>query len=270
MINLLIFYTEGGEKDQFRPMDVSKLNKLISNLSTDIKTDIYTPRKLKNEFSNSSFVFHVAENVTQQFKKRNINYDWYRINNQTWKPFLILNTLKKLNEGDILYYHDCDIEKYPEYQENFSLSPESIIRILNGNDVMLFSDNNMKMYHDCKYELMEKYDLLSYINKNHIWSGSVILKKSKTSLSFIESWYNLHTEGSNASQIYDSALQHKDFIWHTPEQSTLGCTYYLWHKNNKIQGIGKKQLWYGRIIDANIYKKLKGMLIRILVFSKVL
>ena len=253
MINLLLFYTEGGEHDPFRPMDTHKLNIILKEISANTKVNIFTPRTLVDQFAEAHEVLYSGKHISSNHQTLNINKEWEKINNQTWKPFLISRVLNNLDDGEILFYHDCDLQKYPEYEENIKLSEKKIRGLLGNKDVLLFCDNGMKMYNDCKSELLRSYDLLEYQSEPHVWSGAMILKKTATSTEFILDWYNLHKKSSNASQDYEPSLQHRDFIWHTVDQATLGCTFYSWRKLNKADRIIFKNLRFGRVIGKKFY-----------------
>ena len=81
--------------------------------------------------------FLIQNNIDLNYYKRifppNIKYynkSWWSVGWQVWKSLSIRKILSELKEGDILYYHDSNISKYPFYKKNFLLGKQKINKLI--------------------------------------------------------------------------------------------------------------------------------------------
>ena len=135
-----------------------------------------------------------------------------------WKPYIILEALKKVGDGDIIIYCDCGIQIIQ------SLTP--LINIChNRDDILLFKNcnylNSMWTKRDC-FILMD-CNSTEYWNSPHCDAAFSIFKKSDISLKFVNEWLAF---GSNKFIISDlpnicSEKNLPEFIDHRWDQSIL-------------------------------------------------
>ncbi|MDR3177344.1 MAG: hypothetical protein LBT96_00015 [Campylobacteraceae bacterium] len=154
---------------------------------------IYTEHKLDKEF---------YDYWQDKFKLRGFGY-W------VWKPQVILQTLEKMQDGDILQYSDagchlnpCGLRKLDEY---FDLTDKS------SNGILGF-----QMFHIEKD--WTKGDLFDYFNvreqkdicdTGQFISGIIFIKKCKKSIEIIKDWLKVYY--NNFSLVDDSPSNSPNF-----------------------------------------------------------
>jgi hypothetical protein len=147
-----------------------------------------------------------------------------------------------------IFYHDINIARYPEYLYRIEDWSDYIKSKMNGYSVLLFNDNNMKIYHDTKQELLQRY-LGSENNWNHlhhIWAGALAIRNDDFGKRFLEEWVGICSKVENVSPITDFS-KYPGYIWHSQEQACLSVLYYLRKNTNKIKCIF---LWGSRRIPT--------------------
>lgn len=120
-----------------------------------------------------------------------------------WKPFIILETLKKIKEGDILIYFDAGIEVI------HSLSP--LIELVVEKNILLFSTF---FFENEKFTKPETFIQMDCVNKKYkkafqFEAGMIILKKNKYNLRFIANWASLCENFSLISDSEDPTVNHR-------------------------------------------------------------
>lgn len=140
-----------------------------------------------------------------------------------WKPYIILETMKNLTEGDVVVYSDCGIE--------FIDSIQPVVDICKEQPVMLFANGNFKNLmwtkRDC-FVLMD-CDTGSYWNGQHCDAAFSLFRKSEVSIRFLTEWL---TYGSDERIITDLPNQCggenlPGFIEHRWDQSVLSLLAQL-------------------------------------------
>ena len=106
--------------------------------------------------------FLSKNNIDIDFYKRkfspNIDYfnkSWFSAGWQIWKPLALQKIMQNLDEGEIIFFHDSNIVKYPFYKQNLLLGGESISRFLENykhKSLFLFKECYKPLYLDIKYE----------------------------------------------------------------------------------------------------------------------
>lgn len=100
-----------------------------------------------------------------------------------WKPYIILEASKKINEDDIVFYSDCGI--------NIIKHLQPLIDICNNEaDIMLFANSNYTnriwTKRDC-FILMD-CDEEKYWNGVHCDAAFMLFRKTSHSIQFLEEW----------------------------------------------------------------------------------
>ena len=174
------------------------------------------------------------------FYKHNISKDFYNKHKHIldlsrgggywlWKPYIILETLKHINEGDLVFYLDS---KY-YFLENF----DNLFKpLLENNDIVVWknkpNEDTYFMKNWCKMDVILKYDMYQKVFNDNIldcWGGCIICKKTIKSLNIISSWLEVCCDYNN---ITDEPSIHKNdtqFIEHRHDQILLSI---ILHKNN--------------------------------------
>ncbi len=102
-----------------------------------------------------------------------------------WKPYIILQTIKKAREGDIVFYCDSDW--------CFEKNPKPFIELAEQNDIVLFHENGDmagQWTAPNTFIAMDAY-LPQYANSRMLLAGYSVWKSCKKSIDFLEKWLQL-------------------------------------------------------------------------------
>jgi len=189
----------------------------------------------------------------------NFNPNWVKVGFNSWKSLILKKTIEsdEINYGDILFYHDTDIEKYPNYKLNINQWKDTSIEILNHLKSDIFIPSGNPLYKDVKaYAIRKHLKKFSQFNLG-VWNGLIILRKSKTSIKFINEWYELCSDLSVISPL-PNPDPFPGNIWHSPDQATLGLLVNIWKekkllpKNWPIYNEGDRSFGL-HIFENNLY-----------------
>ena len=172
------------------------------------------------------------------FYKKDINKDFVKNNKYIldqsrgggywlWKPYIINETLKKIKEGDILFYVDS---KY-YFTENFSELYKNVLE----QDILVWKNKpneevyNLKNW--CKMDIIRKYNIYEETFFHNIltcWAGALVIRKTPKSLSIINEWLIMCCSDDITDR--KSLIENSPcFIDHRHDQSLLSIVLY---KNN--------------------------------------
>lgn len=167
-------------------------------------TIIYNDLWLRNQIS------FYDQNKTILQQKRGAGF-WL------WKPFIILDALKKINENDVLIYTDSG--------SLFINSITDLINLLNFNDIILFNNNDhtnqIWTKRDCFFYM--NCDYSSFHESNQIVASYIVCKKTPFVVNLITEWLfyaqdpRILTDMSNTCGLSNL----KGFIEHRHDQSIL-------------------------------------------------
>jgi hypothetical protein len=178
-----------------------------------------------------------------------------------WKPYVILETLEKVSEGDIVVYCDCGDMFSPGLKEYVSknVGEEDLSLLLLGGH-----PNRQYTKKDCFVGM--SCDDSDYWDSTQLEAGFMVWKASKDSIAVVDDWLNwcLQSEVMNdePSTLDKDA---EDFKEHRHDQSILTniaireglsvggpeyrnfieCDYDYWYERNEKQGFHM-----GREIDS--------------------
>lgn len=100
-----------------------------------------------------------------------------------WKPFIILETMKNVSEGDVVIYSDSGIE--------FVDSPDPIIRICSEKEeILLFANGNFTnsiWTKRCCFILMD-CDNKKYWNATHVDAAFCLFRKTNRTIALLNEW----------------------------------------------------------------------------------
>ncbi|TKB98626.1 FkbM family methyltransferase [Pedobacter cryophilus] len=198
------------------------MNIALTNLSDHLFIDSRNRLNISaKEFGISTiFSYDYNDLIPTDFYKKNsdIFSNSKGLGYWIWKPFIILEALKKLNDGDVVIYSDCGIEIINNINPLIDIC-------LNKTDILLFqnSDFNNKLWtkRDC-FILMD-CDNKKYWDGMHCDAAFCLFKKSDLSIKFIEEWL-LHSCNINVISSLPNICgenNFKEFIEHRWDQSIL-------------------------------------------------
>jgi len=199
---------------------VNRIHSQINNLKIFDYNIKYTDIDLKNDIE-----FWQKHGKFIENNKRGYGY-WL------WKPYIILKTLNKMQNDDILLYADagCEIIMNPTKMKQ-------LFKKCHMYDILYTSS-----YH--KVKRWTKRDLLNYLNMDNSYfinsiqsqAGVILIKKNNKNCNIINEWYNIASNNYNFIDDSPSTLQnYNDFVEHRHDQtifSLLTKKYNLNYDNN--------------------------------------
>lgn len=175
----------------------------------------------------------LSEKINKFAKKNSRGYGYW-----IWKPYLIHETLKKLDENDIIFYTDgrCGIEnkylfgmkiKKIEWVEKFLKSNDDIALWRMGSNI-----ENQWTSQDLFEELNINND--KSIKESGQFAGTFIMIRNNTKTKkFINNWLNVCNNTNLLTGKHFKNANPKDFIEHRHDQSALSVLIKL-NKDLKI------------------------------------
>jgi hypothetical protein len=158
-----------------------------------------------------------------------------------WKPYIILDLLEKINEGDNIFYIDSGGCILKHRNKRF----EEYLEMLNSTPILVFCDGgscgnppDYKEKYFQKMKVLKRFSLENdenFLNSGQIEGGVFICKKSQESINFVKEWLNLVTE-DNYSLVNDDDdfEQLNEYKGHRHDQSILS----ILSKRKKVNILG--------------------------------
>ena len=217
-IHFISFYTEGPPHDLCHNMTNVKdiYEKAITPYVDTVK--FYTPRELKDTPDTR---IYVEPNTSTP---NPYNPGVHHIGFLKWKPYIILKHVENANFGDIIYYRDGNVLKYPSILENVDETRSLMELVLQNTDIFVPVENfpELKMKKNVKREIFEELGQFTheYLEAFGFNSSIVICRKSQLSISILQEWL----DGCMKDHLinYDTQKQqHPEYGWNVQEQSIL-------------------------------------------------
>lgn len=218
-VHFMTFYTQGGEFDD--GMDLSKeANELARKTKPFVDSITLTSAyDLKKDPKTEIYVKEFTEEAIWNFKTNKIGF-------LRWKPYIILQKLKELNEGDIIFYRDCNITKYPNIIADIHNIRKNAIGVLNYIQQDIFSPIEMypklKVKNNVKIEVLKRLAILSEDNMDsYLHNASIIIcRKNKNTIKFMEEWLEYCMDDELLSPKIED-IQHCELLHNTQEQAIM-------------------------------------------------
>jgi hypothetical protein len=193
-----------------------------------------------NFFNNqliNSVKTHAPEFEVLLFNKKDIDNEFIKQNKRIldfprgggywlWKPYIINETLKKLEDGDVLFYLDS---KYYFIEEFSRLYREPLSR----KDIIVWKNKpnepNWFMKNWCKQSVIEKYGMKQRVFQDQVldcWAGCVVMKKTDFAVNFMKEWLNMCCVYEDITDSPSSIPNSNDFRDHRHDQSLLSILLY--------------------------------------------
>ncbi len=150
---------------------------------------------------------------------------WARTGLFSWKPRLILDSLLRpeVQPGDVVFYHDLDCDKYPEYLQGVKRWPRWLRRQMQSTDVLTFRDNRARFVSDVKSEVWQSFFSPNEAGKlKHVWAGAFAVKKTQAGIAFVEMWDSM-AQDEELLLPFTVDVSQPFFSQHVPDQSLLAC-----------------------------------------------
>ncbi len=185
--------------------------------------------------ANQNFLTYITLNkgfdAVINYKKRHIDRAFYEQHKKIldqkrgsgywlWKPYFILKTLTKIEEGDFLFYMDSGVI--------FLGKPETYIKKLNSakKDILLFDNCPNRFYVKKDVYVIMNMDE-KYRDETHIDAGlGIIIRNTKESRKFISEWLTYCTDERLITDIPSIHGEFPDFKDHRHDQAILSMLYH--------------------------------------------
>jgi hypothetical protein len=250
-INFISFFTQGYNKDKC--LNLTESYSLYKNTITNYvdTTKFYRAEELKNNKDTEYLVKEFPDEPIHNAKTNLIGY-------LRWKPYIILETLKKSNYNDIIYYRDCNVKKYPEILEGIHETALLLNKLLLSEDIFFPIENNIKLKGHVKSEIFEymKLNKKNYLEKYLLNASVIICRKSDLTIKFMEEWLELCKNDDLISSNYCPLIQNKNFKWNTQEQSIMNMLAYNFIDNNLLNYTFPNFRFIDRKISLQSIKKM--------------
>ena len=145
-----------------------------------------------------------------------------------WKPYIILEAMKNLVEGDIVIYSDCGIEIIESLEPliNISKTKESILLFGNGDfSNALWTKRDCFIFMDCDNE--------QFWYSPHCDAAFSIFRKCELSIKFLTDWLNFGRDDRILTDVPNKCglPNLPEFIEHRRDQSILSLLAQKYNLN---------------------------------------
>lgn len=170
-----------------------------------------------------------------------------------WKPYIILDAMNKLDDGDIVFYADCGDMFHPdivEYVDNLLDENDQCILLVGGGKNGDLTKRDCFHYMDCDEE--------DYWGSNQLEAGVCIWKVSEESKKTVEEWLNyccdarIVTDDDNVcgkpnligfkehrhdqSILTNLAIRDGLNVDNGTLRNFIECNYEYWYERNELTG----------------------------------
>jgi hypothetical protein len=228
-VHLIYFYTEGGVHDNGSNL-INQANEFLLLVTGKFASvQGCTPRSLIASNRDWINVFtdrtSWVENHSEYTENLRWNKEWAKVNFQAWKPKIVLDLLSsnRILDGDIVFYHDINTRKYPEYRIGIFKWNQYVKEKILDYDVLLFNDNNVDFRSDTKIELIDHFNL-GNLTGHHVWSGALAVKKTSLGIDFCKEWDQVTSNIELVSPFTKGGGQ--NYYWNAVDQAAVSALYY--------------------------------------------
>lgn len=206
-------------------------NDLIKN-----KYNLFDEVKLLNENDLDDYIKPIVENNIKKYGYDGQGYPTRGYGYWIWKPYIILQELNKLQEGDILVHLDihCHLNIIKDKFDDIlnELNSQSIILGNCGFNDYMYTTTKLRKH--IEIQLKHKFTRKELLNVQYE-SGIQFIKNTEFSRNFIKTWFDLMLSGMDyVSDIYNNdKSNHKTFVENRHDQSVISLLY----KYNKLKYI---------------------------------
>lgn len=188
------FLTFGNERfihSRKRIIDEAKELNIFDNFS------IETEKIVEDEtYKNALLHLETKSKYTIDNLKHSRGFFWY-----SWKPYILLKALEKLNTNDILLYCDSGMKIYNS--ENNKNKLNNLIHLVEDTEkcpsgiITFITTGNTNERYEYMYTINDvfKYfnvqDNLEITNTQQVQAGIILIKKNETSVNIIKQWYTV-------------------------------------------------------------------------------
>ena len=176
-----------------------------------------------------------------------------------WKPYVILETLNKVDSGDIVVYSDCGNQISPGVMwDDYWATLEhydSIFHKYREGEIYYWGNSNIKRWtKNSVIDYFSQGNDGSWANQTQFWAGFIVVKKTEETLKLIRSW--LHILMFRPDLLIDTFgaednCQSTEFVEHRHDQAILtGILLTQQYANPyfQLESTGQSKLHKGTIV----------------------
>jgi hypothetical protein len=194
----------------------------------DNKYDLFDEVKLLTENDLDDYIKPIVEDNRQKYGHDGNGWPDRGYGYWIWKPYIILQELNKLNEGDILVHLDmhCHLNVIKNYFNDIinELNNQSIILGNVGFNDLMYTTTKLRKHVEKK---LNHIFTDKQLNDVQYESGIQFIKNTEFSRNFIKTWFDLMLSGLDyVSDIYNNDNEnHETFIENRHDQSVISLLY---------------------------------------------
>ena len=151
-----------------------------------------------------------------------------------WKSYIINETLKTINDGDIVFYLDSTYY----FIDNFT---DFCFDSLKTSDFVVWknkpNESTYYMKNWCKMDVITKFNMFDTVftnNAEDCWGGALLIKKTGKTVEYIKEWLDICCDYENISD-YPSKLPNSSlFQEHRHDQSLLSIIIHKYNISMRI------------------------------------
>lgn len=219
-IKVVSFYTEGEPYDG--GIDLASGMYAFRQIAEDngYLFDSYTPSRL-DTIGAGCF----SRTFPEKFKYE-VNQHSHKIGFLAWKPFIIYDAMKDMDDGDIIFYLDANIGKYPSLREMVKSANEVVSVVMENYDFYIgreFTDQSFPLVQFAHRAVIDELGGGTEFVKNfpNLIANNIICRKTRFSEEILLDWISL-CRVDRFLYIQDiTQTQYPDFKWPCAEQSVL-------------------------------------------------
>lgn len=166
---------------------------------------IYRPSDISKDFTNkNSEIFNC---------KKGGGY-WL------WKPYIILESLKRIEENDYLFYTDSAVVFINDIEKLIS-------KIKNEHQPIFGFETPLIEKQWTKFELIQYLDCKDrkYLETNQLVGGLILIRKNNESIEFFNKYLDVACEDGLINDSLNKANQYEEFIEHRHDQSIFSLLF---------------------------------------------
>ena len=216
-LHFITFYTQGKPFDNALSLENEK-NILIKALAPYVDySRAVSCSELRGNVDTEIYVRPFDEIASRNFKTNEIGF-------LRWKPYIILKELENMNEGDIIFYRDCNVTKYKDILFDTKNIRENIKSVLDYCNTDFYAP--MENYPRLRTKSFVKQEVFDYFSLGEnsdsylINASIIIVRKSKKSIDFLEKWLDANMSDDLLSPVFD-VNKNPNLKWNTQEQAIL-------------------------------------------------
>lgn len=162
---------------------------------------------------------------------------WARVGFLAWKPYICRRVVAcdEVAAGDIVFYHDVDLNRYPQYRLYAHEWKEVAVALLDQLGCDLFAPFGKPLKYDTKAFLIRKYlgSQPEWFERRGVWAGLIVMRKSPLVTGFLEEWFALCSDLDNISPL-PNPDPHPEFECHSGEQSVMAVLALQWRREGRL------------------------------------